>query len=169
MKNCIRPPYKKLKSLKSGFIENSNFENDRDPWSLPPFTLIKGSIKDSKTHSPRWPNMTQSAGVWIRTIADMLCKYRYAKSAQKGSRIWIQDLVLWCRGKRFESSVENTAPVFETLYISAAKYLLLLPDWQLKASMDSLYWPLTAPECWTGSNFSASFILTLLLSHYLQV
>ena len=34
MKNCIRPPYKKLKSLKSGFIENSNFENNRDPWTL---------------------------------------------------------------------------------------------------------------------------------------
>ena len=31
IKNCIRPPYKKLKSLKSGFIENSNFENNRDP------------------------------------------------------------------------------------------------------------------------------------------
>ena len=31
MKNCIRPPYEKLKSLKSGFIENSNFENNRDP------------------------------------------------------------------------------------------------------------------------------------------
>ena len=31
MKNCIRPPYKKLKSLKSGFIENSNFENNRGP------------------------------------------------------------------------------------------------------------------------------------------
>ena len=30
MKNCIRPPYEKLKSLKSGFIENSNFENNRD-------------------------------------------------------------------------------------------------------------------------------------------
>ena len=38
MKNCIRPPYEKLKSLKSGFIENSNFENNRDPWPalLPP-------------------------------------------------------------------------------------------------------------------------------------
>ena len=32
MKNCIRPPYEKLKSLKSGFIENLNFENNRDPW-----------------------------------------------------------------------------------------------------------------------------------------
>ena len=31
MKNCIRPPYKKLKTLKSGIIENSNFENNRDP------------------------------------------------------------------------------------------------------------------------------------------
>ena len=31
MKNCIRPHYEKLKSLKSGFIENSNFENIRDP------------------------------------------------------------------------------------------------------------------------------------------
>ena len=30
MKNCIRPPNEKLKSLKSGFIENSNFENNRD-------------------------------------------------------------------------------------------------------------------------------------------
>ena len=32
MKNCIRPIYEKLKSLKSGFIENSIFENNRDPW-----------------------------------------------------------------------------------------------------------------------------------------
>ena len=31
MKNCIRPHYEKLKPLKSGFIENSNFENNRDP------------------------------------------------------------------------------------------------------------------------------------------
>jgi len=33
MKNCIRPHYEKLKPLKSGFIENSNFENNRDPWT----------------------------------------------------------------------------------------------------------------------------------------
>ena len=32
MKNCIRPHYKKLKPLKSGFIENLIFENNRDPW-----------------------------------------------------------------------------------------------------------------------------------------
>ena len=31
MKNCIRPHYEKLKPLKSGFIENSKFENNRDP------------------------------------------------------------------------------------------------------------------------------------------
>ena len=31
MKNCIRPHYEKLNPLKSGFIENSNFENNRDP------------------------------------------------------------------------------------------------------------------------------------------
>ena len=30
MKNCMRPPYEKLKPLK-GFIENSNFEKNRDP------------------------------------------------------------------------------------------------------------------------------------------
>ena len=34
MKNCIRPHYEKLKPLKSGFIENSNFENDRDPCAI---------------------------------------------------------------------------------------------------------------------------------------
>ena len=31
MKNCIRSPYEKLKPLKSGFIENSNFENIETP------------------------------------------------------------------------------------------------------------------------------------------
>ena len=40
MKNCIRPPYKKLKSLKSGFIENSNFENNRDPCPSVVSTII---------------------------------------------------------------------------------------------------------------------------------
>ena len=34
IKNCIRPPVKKLKSLKSGFIKNSNFENNRVPWQV---------------------------------------------------------------------------------------------------------------------------------------
>ena len=32
MKNCIRPHCEELKLLKSGFIENSIFENNRDPW-----------------------------------------------------------------------------------------------------------------------------------------
>ena len=31
MENCIRPHYEKLKPFKSGFIENSIFENNRDP------------------------------------------------------------------------------------------------------------------------------------------
>ena len=39
-KNCIRPPYKKLKSLKSGFIENSNFENNREPFTVGLMGLI---------------------------------------------------------------------------------------------------------------------------------
>ena len=34
MKNYIRPHYEKLKLLKSGFIENLNFENNRDPWDF---------------------------------------------------------------------------------------------------------------------------------------
>ena len=32
MKNCIKSYYEKLKPLKSGFIENLFFENNRDPW-----------------------------------------------------------------------------------------------------------------------------------------
>ena len=31
MKNCNRPHYEKLKPLRSGFIENSTFEKNRDP------------------------------------------------------------------------------------------------------------------------------------------
>ena len=50
IKNCIRPHYEKLKPLKSGFIENSNFENNRDPWapflSQVNFELLKYSIND---------------------------------------------------------------------------------------------------------------------------
>ena len=45
MKNCIRPPYEKLKSLKSGFIENSNFENNRDPWQAAFRILMQKGIK----------------------------------------------------------------------------------------------------------------------------
>ena len=36
MKNCKRPHYEKLKPIKSGFIENSNFENNRPLPSPPP-------------------------------------------------------------------------------------------------------------------------------------
>ena len=39
IKNCIRPLYEKLKPLKSGFIENSNFENNKDPLGLALFKI----------------------------------------------------------------------------------------------------------------------------------
>ena len=48
MKNCIRPHYEKLKLLKSGFIENSNFENNRDPWNQAYWT---------KPNQPKQPNI----------------------------------------------------------------------------------------------------------------
>ena len=45
MKNCIRPHYEKLKPLKSGFIENWIFENNRDPWNIDcGFTYISGNL-----------------------------------------------------------------------------------------------------------------------------
>ena len=49
IKNCIRPPYKKLKPLKSGFIEKPNFENNRDPCDVhqDPTNLIR---KDYSAH-----------------------------------------------------------------------------------------------------------------------
>ena len=34
MKNCIKSYYEKLKPLKSGFIENLFFENNRHPCSM---------------------------------------------------------------------------------------------------------------------------------------
>ena len=40
IKNCIRPPVKKLKSLKSGFMKNSNFENNRVPCTCINITRI---------------------------------------------------------------------------------------------------------------------------------
>ena len=44
MKNCIRPHYEKLKPLKSGFMDNSNFENNRDPWKGE--MVVKGIINE---------------------------------------------------------------------------------------------------------------------------
>ena len=44
MKNAIRPHYEKLYSLKSGFIENSNFENNRDPCSKQRLYIMNGKI-----------------------------------------------------------------------------------------------------------------------------
>ena len=54
MKNCIRPPYKKLKTLKSGFIENSNFENNRDPWCMGKWCLSQTPLFSK--HHFFWPN-----------------------------------------------------------------------------------------------------------------
>ena len=45
MKNCIRPHYEKLKPLKSGFIENLIFENNRDPC---PRLLLHGVLEISQ-------------------------------------------------------------------------------------------------------------------------
>ena len=44
MKNCIRPPYEKLKPLKSGFIENCNFENDRESWNRVSIVPSRGDV-----------------------------------------------------------------------------------------------------------------------------
>ena len=67
IKNCIRPPYKKLKSLKSGFIENSNFENNRDPWTLEsPFShpFWNYSIK-------KWLDMTSPLIYVLKSFLDV--------------------------------------------------------------------------------------------------
>ena len=63
MKNCIRPHYEKLKPLKSGFIENSNFENNRDPWA--------GFTQSSPIHLSRirawsgaWFQNSGSCNIW---------------------------------------------------------------------------------------------------------
>ena len=55
MKNCKRPHYEKLKPLKSGFIENSNFENNRDPcFSLNQnFALLSSLINQILTFCPQ--------------------------------------------------------------------------------------------------------------------
>ena len=67
MKNCIRLPYEKLKSLKSGFIENSNFENNRDPWTLEsPFShpFWNYSIK-------KWLDMTSPLIYVLKSFLDV--------------------------------------------------------------------------------------------------
>ena len=52
MKNCIRPHYEKLESLKSGFIENSIFENNRDPWLTNLREFCRVSAKNQLTAFP---------------------------------------------------------------------------------------------------------------------
>ena len=51
MKNCIRPHYEKLKPLKSGFIENSNFENNRDPCIARPLSVYLFCTPGKEYHS----------------------------------------------------------------------------------------------------------------------
>ena len=63
MKNCIRPDYEKLKPLKSGFIENSNFENNRDPWCLVKI-LTLGLVKILNL------KFSGDADVWLRFLVD---------------------------------------------------------------------------------------------------
>ena len=68
MKNCKRPLYEKLKSLKSGFIENSIFENNRDPCEIVYFQyLLVGSSQCQRLED-------LALGGW-RTIlrASLLC------------------------------------------------------------------------------------------------
>ena len=50
MKNCIRPHYEKLKPLKSGFIENLIFENNRDPCSGQFFFCSVFGYHESRLH-----------------------------------------------------------------------------------------------------------------------
>ena len=47
MKNCMRPHYEKLKPLKSGFIKNSNFENNRDRLCFAAFCSMLSTFDDN--------------------------------------------------------------------------------------------------------------------------
>ena len=60
MKNCIRPHYEKLKPLKSGFIENLNFENNRDPWLDKVNLAMQSVVADQKSLAKLSPKQSQS-------------------------------------------------------------------------------------------------------------
>ena len=69
MKNCIRPHYEKFNPLKSGFIENSNFENNRNPciniyWGLfcPMFRRIAPCPQSSVQRSLLKKTLTDTRG-----------------------------------------------------------------------------------------------------------
>ena len=77
MKNCIRPHYEKLKPLKSGFIENSNFENNRDPWSL----VLKTFMFWFKT---KWGNVYFSTFTTVLGWSEKIQKGEAFKIYQRG-------------------------------------------------------------------------------------
>jgi len=73
MKNCIRPHYEKLKPLKSGFIENTNFENNRDPWLEENSTVGKHCRKTVGKHWKTAENIgkhLKSSDIILRTTED---------------------------------------------------------------------------------------------------
>ena len=55
MKNCIRPHYEKLKPLKSGFIENLIFENNRDPCMDMNYYPLERNVCELKVGSSTYP------------------------------------------------------------------------------------------------------------------
>ena len=63
MKNCIRPHYEKLKPLKSGFIENLIFENNRDPWWP---VWLTGSGSSRARQCVEWVRSFHRGWVWRR-------------------------------------------------------------------------------------------------------
>ena len=69
MENCIRSPYEKLKSLKSGFIENSNFENNWDLWGR-----VNGILFTPENSTSGWhftdAGVTVLRSKWSATLAD---------------------------------------------------------------------------------------------------
>ena len=66
MKNYIKPPYRKLKPLKSGFIENSIFENNRDPWASRRFEWPEFSPGMRQEMLSSWPLWSTSLDTCYR-------------------------------------------------------------------------------------------------------
>ena len=92
-KNCIRPPYKKLKPLKSGFIENSNFENNRDPW-----WRVKRYLGNAKIQGPLFKKGASLIGMlyinfkvwrWMKKTFDTCRQSRPPKRSIFGSSLSI--------------------------------------------------------------------------------
>ena len=73
MKNCIRPHYEKLKPLKSGFIENLIFENNRDPCEAENRathamgTAVEDLMPGGRENRPSWASSPEDLGPASRT------------------------------------------------------------------------------------------------------